>query len=67
MKKYVVLFNLETNMYLKTTYPFRTTKIWDEACTFDTEEIALEVLSMSYRLAIENKLNNWCTRTFYEL
>jgi hypothetical protein len=61
MTKYVVLFSLETGEYL--IHSHLTTKDWEEANRFNSEENALAYLSVMK----EPKLKYWCTRTFYKL
>lgn len=63
----VVLFNLETNMYLCLMNPFTTVKDWREAQTFGCEEFALDYLADNIKIFQSNKLFNWCTRTFYNI
>ena len=68
MKKYVVLFSLETGEYLavNTTLSMDFDKIvkdWMEAMRFPSEESAVEYLEQME----DPTLKFWCTRTFYEL
>ena len=68
MKKSVVLFNLETNEYLAyEASKIVTTKKWQDAKMFDTEDNALKRLNFRTNTLIRKGLMNWCTRTFYSL
>lgn len=65
MRKQVVLFNLETNTYLAKAKPFTTVKDWREAEIYPSEEFALAGLENGSKVCKDNKLFNWCARTFY--
>jgi len=67
MTTLVVLFNIETNMYLGKLKPFTVVKDWREAISFENEGLALAKISQCKKVAQDNKLFNWCTRTFYRL
>lgn len=67
MTTHVVLFNLETNSYLAEFSPLKLVVDWRKAQIFPNESFALAQLSNLQKVSQENKLFNWCTRTFYRL
>ena len=63
----VVLFNIETNMYLSSKSPLSTSRDWNEAVKFESEGEALGYLSVKISLFCDNNLCNWCTRNIYSV
>lgn len=68
MKKAVVLFNLDMNVYLASTkknFKISYDKDYNKAIKFDNEQFALAYLCDIKERLKKLELTDWCTRTFY--
>jgi len=72
---YVVIFNLDTNQYLKSygNSKIELTKDWKEAIKYESnpiqsaEQIAIINIRFMGLCKINKEYKYWCTRTFYKI